>query len=144
MAQGFGNGKIIWRWQNIWGWQNIWRWQNDLRVAERSGDDRTSRRSSVSPHHNLYLEVPWEFRRIWKCPRPCVRWAVSEVSGILCALLIKSQSVEEIPGNPSLEQLSHIHPRPSVVRRTLVAVIFHTSARGGGMALLMPANPFLL
>lgn len=57
-----------------------------------------SGRSSVSPHHSLYLEFPWEFRRIWKCPWPCVLWAVSEVSGTLCALLIKSQRVEEIPG----------------------------------------------
>lgn len=53
-------------------------------------------RSSVSPHHSLYLELPCEIRRIWKCPWP--HWAVSEVSGAFSALLIKIQSAKEIPG----------------------------------------------
>lgn len=45
--------------------------------------------------------------------------------------------------SPAVEQLSHIHPSPGVVRGTSVAMIFHTTARRGGTAVLIPANPSL-
>lgn len=106
---------------------------------ERSGDDRMSNRSSVSPHHSLYLELPCEIRRIWKCPWPHVCWAMSEVSGALRALLIKSQVVKEIPGITSWGTALTHPPKLQCGQKD----IGDTTAWGGGTALLIPANPSL-
>jgi len=79
----------------------------------------------------------------WKYLRPLVCWGVSEVSGVLSALLITSQCTEETPGITSwVAALSCILPSPSAVRGARATLVFCTTAKGVG-ALLTPAYPSL-
>lgn len=103
-----------------------------------------SGRSSVSPHHSLYLELPHEIRRIWKCPWLRVRCAVSELSGALRALLIKSQSVEEIPGITRWETALTHPPKPQCGQKEIGGcdLLHHCQGRWDSSANpSLPLNP---
>lgn len=140
----------------IWDGRKICGWQNDLRMAERSGDgtriwewqNDLGMTEHLAEVQSLLTTVstwclPCEVRRIWKCPWPRVHWAVSEVSGALCALLTKSQSVEEIPGITSWGTALTHPPKPQSGQRDIHSCDVPHHCRGGGPALLIPGNPSL-